>query len=679
MRTTGIFDDHDDDDDKVEVGSCRKPRRETAPCPCPSKRFCCSHALLFGALLLGLVWLKRSIPLTPFYLWTSSTVSVQVLQGDSGQNETSQPLITASTNLSLGDAASLASSMTDAESVWAATEAHHSEDDREGKTEHGESKKGEEGEKEEEKGDDSLEHEQVDIDMQKEPPQQEQRQQSQQQQEEEKKQQQEQQQQQQQLQQQQEQQQQQQQLQEEQQQQQEQQESQQQEQQQQPQLQLQQEPLHDEEHQDQHPEDQKSQTSAPQREYQFLGTWRQKYSKDGGVLSKEAKRPKKAATIRGEAFMKHSEPRMDPMDHDYELWSGDDEVSSPAVIDYNFTPRARGKNGHRAASGAISDPACATLCQSRVKDKQCWYMKAKTVGRLGNRLSEMMHAIYLTNMTGIVPGLEMAPGFISFIWAFPDYICVGRPEDFNFTARVVKGCLKHANRNHEYDSGCKNDKSWQYVELSRQYLLPYLSPDMRKCLDAPRNFDEDKLLTIHLRGEDIFGIHVTSSEYEKAQWWNAAAAPRMMEQPPCPFYKKLINSGNFTRVLIVTSQDLANPCVEWLNLYRQNLTNSKGELVKMELQTGSLEQDSCAILKAQQIAPSHSSMLHNLIVVAAALHPVTVYLSRRAFDPRWMLGCSATATNVTFHLYTGTTTRRGPTNPISGLPVPHTLTAALDW
>jgi len=420
--------------------------------------------------------------------------------------------------------------------------------------------------------------------------------------------------------------------------------------------------------------------------YTLLGTWRQRYDNKGLPLSLQGSlaRTKGCGSRPGrsictQTISNHSEARLDPTDPSYVLWSGDDPVAKSAIIDYSFQPRLHNNSKH-SASGAASDPACEAICRQKVKDKQCWTMMSSAMGRLGNRLSEMMHALLLTKITGVVPGLELQRGFISVIWDFPQYLCVGRPQDFPSTPRVVNYCLGHANRGQEYDSPCNGDLSRRYVELARQYLVPYFSKSMKECLAAPRDLDEDELLTIHLRGDDIFGIHVEAGDYDEENFWLHAAPGRMTEQPPCSFYKKLINDRNFARVLIITSQDLANPCVEWLNMHRTNLTNSKGELVKMELQTGSLEQDACAILKARQIAPSHSSLLHNLIVVAAATHPVTVFLSRRAaFDAHWLLACSASAANVTFHFYDGTHTMKGPTNPISGLPVPHTLKAALDW
>merc|ERR1712232_482453 len=74
------------------------------------------------------------------------------------------------------------------------------------------------------------------------------------------------------------------------------------------------------------------------------------------------------------------------------------------------------------------------------------------------------------------------------------------------------------------------------------------------------------------------------------------------QQPPCSMYEKIIQEGNFQRVLVVTSPDRRNPCVRWLQSF--------GAQRSIDVRTQSSDfwlWDMCYLLNARHLALSYSS------------------------------------------------------------------------
>jgi len=135
-----------------------------------------------------------------------------------------------------------------------------------------------------------------------------------------------------------------------------------------------------------------------------------------------------------------------------------------------------------------------------------------------------------------------------------------------------------------------------YRSSSKLQGTTCFSNDLKKCISAPRGVKEDHLLTIHLRGDDLLGRHVDSHDYEH-DLFQRGNSDRLWRQPVCYFYEKIIGEKDYKQVLIITSQDLSNPCLQYLNDRRDIIRNKHGQLLRWELQTGSLVEDVCAMLR----------------------------------------------------------------------------------
>mmetsp|Transcript_75084 Transcript_75084/g.156492 ORF Transcript_75084/g.156492 Transcript_75084/m.156492 type:complete len:174 (+) Transcript_75084:403-924(+) len=147
--------------------------------------------------------------------------------------------------------------------------------------------------------------------------------------------------------------------------------------------------------------------------------------------------------------------------------------------------------------------------------------------------------------------------------------------------------------------------------------------------------------------------------------------PRIIGQSPCSLLQKILAENDFARILIVTSQDLMNPCVRWYSERREILTNVHGNPVEWELQTGTLVEDSCAILKAKHFLLSESSMSNNLALMGGIVgRDHHVYGLTNQFTQSWLLRCHTP--NLTVHKI-----RRAP-DPVSSR-WPKGVQPLIDW
>lgn len=100
----------------------------------------------------------------------------------------------------------------------------------------------------------------------------------------------------------------------------------------------------------------------------------------------------------------------------------------------------------------------------------------------------------------------------------------------------------------------------------------------------------EKDLIIHIRSGDIFGPEPHP----------------IYAQPPLDFYKKVIESNDYTRIILV-AEDKGNPCVDaLLNLYED----------RTEYKQQSLEEDIEIILNAKHIVSSFGTFIPTLSVMS---------------------------------------------------------------
>eukprot|EP00434_Breviolum_minutum_P006537 symbB.v1.2.005770.t1/scaffold289.1/size287290/15 len=84
-------------------------------------------------------------------------------------------------------------------------------------------------------------------------------------------------------------------------------------------------------------------------------------------------------------------------------------------------------------------------------------------------------------------------------------------------------------------------------------------------LDAvPTPEEAAKELTVHLRGQDLWGMAEYELKSDKPIPLEANAHHWLWHQPPCTMYRKIIVEEGFKKVIVVTSPDLRHVCVEWL-------------------------------------------------------------------------------------------------------------------
>jgi len=101
-------------------------------------------------------------------------------------------------------------------------------------------------------------------------------------------------------------------------------------------------------------------------------------------------------------------------------------------------------------------------------------------------------------------------------------------------------------------------------------------------------------LVIHVRGGDAM---TTDSSLAKLE----------VELPPCAFYDKIIDDGDFDRIRIITQSDDLNPCVSEIGQRHPKLS--------IHVQRGSVNEDAAAIMNAENLvlAPSYMSLMMALM------------------------------------------------------------------
>jgi len=275
------------------------------------------------------------------------------------------------------------------------------------------------------------------------------------------------------------------------------------------------------------------------------------------------------------------------------------------------------------------------------------HFKGDSMGRLGTRLSALMHAATFAHYTDRDQGVFVEDGFLDFMFPGDTAICIGRDAG---VGHVSVSCPTNLTKIKWYKSHCARVPPDKHRELFRQYMQPYLSPELAYCLSSPRALDEERLLTVHVRSDDIFGVHENTTDFGERQHSHHALEGRVMAQPPCALYETVIKQNRYNRVLMISSVDKANPCLgEWLDDYRLRAINVAGEPMRIDVQTGNITHDVCAMLKARHVVLSDSSMSHNLMGISPNVR--TIYGERGMFMDENLLQCDDLSRDVRFQLY----------------------------
>merc|ERR1719502_496637 len=136
---------------------------------------------------------------------------------------------------------------------------------------------------------------------------------------------------------------------------------------------------------------------------------------------------------------------------------------------------------------------------------------------------------------------------------------------------------------------CDGGDAKTYRDVALGPLQQAFVPELQSCLKADDSSSQDEELTIHLRGQDLWGLK--ESEYSSGVPldMNAFAHNWLWHQPPCTMYKKIIEEDGYKRVRIVTSSDLRHVCISWL------MEKSKELGISVQVQASELMKDFCTL------------------------------------------------------------------------------------
>ncbi|CAE7296884.1 unnamed protein product [Symbiodinium pilosum] len=155
---------------------------------------------------------------------------------------------------------------------------------------------------------------------------------------------------------------------------------------------------------------------------------------------------------------------------------------------------------------------------------------------------------------------------------------------------------------------CKGSKAQDFRVMALEHLQQAFLPEFQQCLDRSSS-DDAKELTIHLRGQDLWGLAEFELTSNKPIPMDAPAHHWLWHQPPCTMYRKIIVEEGFKKVLVVTSPDLRHVCIEWLKSNAANLG------IEVIVQAQSLREDFCALTRASNLVLSFSTLGDNAAVL----------------------------------------------------------------
>ena len=256
-------------------------------------------------------------------------------------------------------------------------------------------------------------------------------------------------------------------------------------------------------------------------------------------------------------------------------------------------------------------------------------------GRLGNNLAQVVHALHVAKVAGAheveLPSVMGRSAKEQYARTWMEALLKPLPLNESVVIEVrpaVEGfpqgvhCPKDKSETF-YAEHCSDVPVAEYRGVMQEYVRPLLSDRLSACVEARAEAQED-LLTIHLRGEDVFldrESKKSDSVRDKYGW----------QQPPCALYEKVFLEERFRSILVVTTSDWANPCVSWL------MSFGARRKVWVTVQNGTLFEDVCALLSAESLVASHSSFTHHLALLSTRLRRL-YYRDFSSFPPSdWLL------------------------------------------
>ncbi|CAE8703914.1 unnamed protein product, partial [Polarella glacialis] len=288
-----------------------------------------------------------------------------------------------------------------------------------------------------------------------------------------------------------------------------------------------------------------------------------------------------------------------------------------------------------ASPGADSSKSTLRPTSPPLGDTSPMQVSSGGSGRMGNNIQEILRGLMYAKLTGVqqvslnldgnlLPQIFDPQAKLLLTSSFPEI--AGNPS---CPDRVGKPAGQFYNYQGET---CPGVDARAYHDLAIEYLYQAFLPAVRTCVESEDtdSADADKTLTVHLRGQDLWGMGEFETTASKELDMHAGAHHWLWHQPPCTMYRKIIVDEGYTSVLVITSSDLRHTCVQWFQQLNQSLP------VKVRIQAGSLSEDYCALTRAQNLVLGYSTLSDT----AALLSKRLKRLYFREFAGKSLLDCS---------------------------------------
>eukprot|EP00438_Fugacium_kawagutii_P013169 Skav223275 [mRNA] locus=scaffold3424:196306:197550:+ [translate_table: standard] len=262
-------------------------------------------------------------------------------------------------------------------------------------------------------------------------------------------------------------------------------------------------------------------------------------------------------------------------------------------------------------------------------------------GRLGNNIGQLLHGIaFARRIHADKVQLVASGGQIPQIFDLKDLTLDLTPGDQHGV--IPKECNEAAQGSrmnkdpNTYASGfwttrCAGVPGSEYHALALEYMWPLLKPEIKTCIEQVDDSAE-KRLTVHLRGQDLWGMGEFDLVAKKPLNTSVGAHHWLWSNPPCSMYAKVIQEEGYSEVLVVTSPDKRHACIPWFEQLPARLNST----LKVTIQAGSLADDFCALVRARNMVVSFSTLSNAAAVLSKQLKRIYV----RNFAANSMLNCN---------------------------------------
>jgi len=244
-------------------------------------------------------------------------------------------------------------------------------------------------------------------------------------------------------------------------------------------------------------------------------------------------------------------------------------------------------------------------------------------GRLGNNLHSLIHGmhfakqIHATRITlaedvGQMSQILDMPNSSSFdISQTDDTRWAPIPQECDYAARNSENGENHwaSGYSREY---CVSPAS-EFHAIAVEMVRPMFKPELLACAEGSvEGENPDETLTIHLRGNDMWGVDERYSDDAADLDMGAIPNHWLWNHPPCSMYKKIITEEGFKHVVLVTSPDQRHPCIKWPWFQDR----AREGAISFRVQSGTLLEDSCALLQAHNLVLSFSTFPEAMAVLS---------------------------------------------------------------